>query len=473
MMIMSQRLFLFVPAIAVTALLANPAATPDAGPIRVSHLAQAPQEFNIVISGNTGAKPKLAIPEFSVVGTSAQVQQAAKTISEVLWDDIDFEEEFVMVSRDAAAKIPAATTVDTLPYDRWRELGADAVVLGTVRQNAAGFTVEVQAVGTRGESSRMLMFGGTYNGCSLSNPRRCAHFIADDFHKKQRNLTGVAQTKLAFSSDRQNDPVAGRVTLTESREIYISDYDGANPQRFTASRSLNISPSWSPDGRAIAYISYASHFPDIYLQNVYDVKLTRPITGSATSQNQTPAFSPDGSRIAFSAVRDSPNFNIYVINRDGSNLKRLTTSKLDDIAPSWSPNGTQIVFTSGRTGDAQLYIMSADGTGVEHLNCGEPHCDKPVWSPAPLNKIAYTCGTNSGYDICLMDMTTRVVSKLTDGNGSNEQPSFAPNGRHIVFTTTRWGKLQLAMVDLKGTVLKRRITEIGNNKFPTWSGAAQ
>jgi TolB protein len=390
-----------------------------------------------------------------------------------LWDDVDFEEEFVMVARDAAAKIPAATSAETLPYDRWRDLGADAVVLGTVRQTAAGYTVDVQAIGTRGESSRLIMFGGSYSGCNLKNPRRCAHFIADDFHKKQRNLNGVAQTKLAFSSDRQNDVVAGRVTPNASQEIYISDYDGANPQRFTANRNLNISPSWSPDGRVIAYASYVQHSPDIYLQSVFELKLLHPIPAGASSQNQMPAFSPDGSKIAFAAIRDSPNFNIYVMNRDGSNLRRLTTSKLDDLAPAWSPSGTQIVFTSGRSGDAQLYMMSADGTGVEHLNCGEAHCDRAVWSPAPMNRIAYTCGNNSGYDICLMDMTTRAVSKLTDGTGSNEQPSFAPNGRHVVFTTTRWGKLQLAMVDLKGNVLKRRITEIGNNKFPTWSGAAQ
>ena len=471
-MMMSQRFLLALAGSSMT-LLAMPTAAPSERAIAVTHLMRSGQEINIVISGNTGAKPKLAIPEFSVVGTSAEVQQAAKTISAVLWDDIDFEEEFVMVSRDAAAKIPVAATVADLPYDRWRELGADAVVLGTVRQTAAGYTVDVQAVGTRGENSRMMMFGGSYSGCNLANPRRCAHFIADDFHKKQRNLIGVAQTKLAFSSDRQNDAVAGRVTPTNSQEIYISDYDGANPRRFTANRSLNISPAWAPDGRSIAYASYASHFPDIYIQNVYDVKLTRPAGGSEAIQNQMPAWSPDGTRVAFASIREGSNFIIYVVNRDGSNLKRLTTGRNGDFAPSWSPSGTHIVFASGRSGDSQLYMMGADGTGVERLNCGASKCDRPVWSPAPLNKVAYTCGSDSGYDICMIDMTTRQVSKLTDGIGSNEQAYFAPNGRHLVFTTTRWGKLHLAMVDLKGTVLKRRITEIGNNKYPTWSGAAQ
>ena len=157
-----------------------------------------------------------------------------------------------------------------------------------------------------------------------------------------------------------------------------------------------------------------------------------------------------------------PELNICFRTASGSTL-RLT--QLDNCVVLVA-NGADRVYSPQW---ATHSSTCADGTGVEHLNCAEPHCT--IWSPAPLNKSVHL--ERTGYDICLLDVTTRVVSKLTDGIGSNEQPSFAPNGRHVVFTTTRWGKLQLAMVDLKGTVLKRRITEIGNNKFPTWSGAAQ
>ena len=171
-MMIPQRL-LIASTLAVTALLGAPAASPDAGPIRVSHLAKAGQDFRIVITGDTGAKPKLAIPEFSVVGTGAEVQQAARTISAVLWDDIDFEDEFVMVSRDEAAKIPAAATVETCPTIVG-ELGPCGA-LG-VRQTAEGFNGRGQGRRHTWNNSRMLMFGGTYSGCSLKNPRRCAHF---------------------------------------------------------------------------------------------------------------------------------------------------------------------------------------------------------------------------------------------------------------------------------------------------------
>ena len=432
--------------------------------------------YEIRISGGTGARKHLAIPDFSVAtGGAADVQQAAKTIAEVLWDDIDFEGEFDMVPHDAAAKIPHADTIDSLPYDRWSELGVDAVVLGAVTPAAdGGLTITLQVVGTRGDLARRQIFGKRYSGggCSTKNPRNCAHYISDDFHKSQ-GIEGVARTRLAFASDRSNEAVPGRMSDNQALEIYIADYDGANPRRVTVNRKLNVSPAWSPDGRSLAYASTSSGFWDVFVQSIYEVgKLARPGGGNEVNQNLMPAWSPDGTRIAFTSTRDGHD-EVYVANRDGSNLRRLTNHKLDNLMPAWSPSGAQLVFVSGRAGDAQLYLMNADGTGLEHLNCGESHCDHPSWSAA-VNKIAYTCGSNAaGYNICLLDVATRQIIKLTDGPGSNEQPTFAPNGRHVVFTTTRWGKKQLAMVDLKGNVYKKRITNSGNNSYPDWSRSPQ
>jgi len=432
---------------------------------------QQPGEVALTIRGAAGARPRLGIPDFTVVGAPPELQAAVKTIADVLWDDLEFEDEYSMIKRTDSAKVPVTDSIDAIRYDLWRELGADAIVLGTARQAGAGLEIEIRLVGTSRDQSRMQVFGKKYaGGCSVQTARFCAHYIADDLHKDQRRLDGVARTHLAFSSDRNNDRVPGRIADNASQEIYMSDYDGGNQQRLTANRSLNLSPTWSPDGRSIAYSSYMSHFPDIYVQTVFEVgRPTRPAAGSSAAQNQMPAFSPDGKKIAFSSTQDGAVFNIFVVNRDGSDLRRLTNTKnIGDVAPTWSPNGNQIAFVSGRSGDAQLYVMNSDGTAVERLPCGETQCDHPTWSPV-LNKLAYTCGSPAaGFEICLMDMQTRQVTKLTDGPGTNEQPSFAPNGRHVVFVTTRWGKSQLAIVDLKGT-LKRRITELGNNKFPNWS----
>jgi TolB protein len=475
---MTTRHFLIACVLAGATVLALPPAGPGGVVAQTlpqqtaAPLPQQQSEVKVTITGANGAKPRLAVPEFTVVGGTPELQQAAKTISTVLWDDLDFEEEYYMIPRDTAAKVPAAATPEALAYERWSELGADAVLFGTVRPAGAGLEVDVQLMGIRGEAARKQAFGNRYNGCTLKSPRFCAHYISDDFYKKQRGLDGVARTRLAFSSDR-SDLATGRVSGNASQEIYIADYDGANPQRITANRSLNIMPTWAPDGRSLAYASYVTNFPDIYLQSLSDIKLTKPAGGTDVIHNQMPAWSPDGSKIAFASRRGAASgFNIYVTNRDGSNLQQLTNSQGDNVSPAWSPSGSQIVFTSGRSGQPQLYVIGADGTGLQRLPCGEQQCDRPTWSAA-TNKIAYTCGTTSGYDICLLDMGSMQVIKITDGLGSNEQPSFAPNGRHVVFVTTRWGKSQLAMADIRGTVSKRRITEIGNNKHPSWSRTPQ
>jgi len=423
------------------------------------------------LSGATGAKRVIGIPEFSAAGATSEIQEAAKITGSVLWDDINFEHEYTLVSRDAAAKVPVATSPESLDYDRWSELGADYVMLGSVRSAPTGTTVEIRVFGIRGELARRQLFGKAY-GCQVKNARSCAHFISDDFYKSV-GITGVARTHIAFVSDRADEAVQERVVQNRAQEVYIADYDGENVRRVTAQRRVNISPSWSPDGRLLAYTAWAPA-PDIFVQHIYEVaRPTRPAAGNDDVQSAHAAWSPDGTRLAFSSKRGgAKNYNIYVVNRDGTNLRQLTTGESGDVAPTWSPSGGQIAYVSGRTGKAQLYLIGADGTNNQRLSCQEAECDHPSWS-AVVNKIAYSCGSSgAGYDICLLDMGSRTIAKLTDGSGSNEQPSFAPNGRHVLFVTTRWGKKQLATVDVTGTNLKR-LTTTGNNNYPDWSHAAQ
>src|SRR6185503_3644502 len=137
------------------------------------------------------------------------------------------------------------------------------------------------------------------------------------------------------------------VEKRDVKEVYIADYDGANPRRITINRTLNIFPNWSPDVRSIAYTSYRNGAPDILISNIYAGTMEQPMKG--VGQNWLPVFSPDGSKIAFVSNRDG-NAEIYVANRDGSNLTRVTNNPAIESTPTWSPNGTQIAFTSERTG---------------------------------------------------------------------------------------------------------------------------
>jgi TolB protein len=194
--------------------------------------------------------------------------------------------------------------------------------------------------------------------------------------------------------------------------------------------------------------------------------IQNPTKGNASRQNWLPAWSPDGSKIAFTSSRDG-NPEIYVMNRDGSGVQRLTNHPSIDTTPTWSPAGSQIAFVSDRTGSPQIYIMNVDGTGVDRITF-ESHCDRPTWSPAPLNEIAYSSRSGAGNIIKVFDFATRNTRAVTDSIGNNESPAFAPNGRHIAFVSSRAGKEQIFTIHRDGTGL-RQITRAGTNRYPNWS----
>ena len=421
---------------------------------------QQPSEVSTTItSGEAGTPPRFAVPDFIPMSKDAATVEITRSIAQVLYDDLAFEREFALVPRDTYSSIPAATSFSTVPFDRWRELNADGVVVGTVQRNETGVRVEVRLFNVR---TRQSAFGREYSG-SATNTRLYAHTVADELHQQQRALRGVARTKLTFNSDRDGEHMVG-VEARSVKEVYISDYDGENQRRVTTNKSLNINSVWSPDGRSLAYTTYSKGPPNIYIANIYE-GTGAPLTPPA-GQSWTPVFSPDGTRVAFSSTRDG-NAEIYVANRDGSNLRRLTTNPASDISPTWSPTGTQIAFTSDRAGAPQIYVMGTDGLGLQKITT-DAYADRPTWSPAPYNEIAYASRTGNGNDIKVRDLATGQVRQLTFGEGTNESPTFAPNGRHLAFMSTRSGKAHIYTIARDGRDL-RQVTRAGNNFQPDWS----
>ena len=427
---------------------------------------QQPTEVSTTITGdNPGVAPRLAVPDFVALSNDAETVEAARTIGRVLWDDLNFEREFALIPRDVATTVPAATSVATVPFDRWRELAVDGVIFGTVQKTNAGVHVEVRLLNVR---SRQTAFAMEYNG-SVASKRRFAHLASDDIHWQQRSLAGVAQTRLTFSSDRAGERLTGAVTNRSATQVVIADYDGENVTAVTSDRSLNIAPTWSPDARSIAYTSYRRGPPNIFIANIYDA--TGGILTDEKTQNWLAAWSPDGRQIAFASPRDGNGSEIYVMNRDGSNVRRLTNNRADDTTPTWSPSGTRIAFTSDRTGSPQIWEMGVDGLGQRQLT-HESRADRATWSLAPFNEIAFSAQTGPGNDIKILDMTTNTVRQLTFGEGTNESPAFAPNGRHIAFTSTRAGREQIFTMSRDGKDV-RQVTRGSTNRMPNWSRGPQ
>ena len=434
-------------------LAAQQPATPTPG-------AQQPGSVELRLTGDPGSPPRLAVPELLALSPDRETQDAAKTISEVLFDDLDFEREFALIPRDTYKSIPVATSIDAVPFDRWRELGADGVIIGTVQKTPQGIRVEMRMYNVR---ARQSAYGREYTG-SAANPRIYAHTMSDELHDSQRQMRGVARTKLTFVSDRNREAVMATVEKRDVKEVFISDYDGANPRRITINRTMNLTPSWSPDGRSIAYTSYRTGVPDILISNIFAGTMESPSKG--VGQNYLPVFSPDGTRLAFMSTRDG-NAEIYVMNRDGSNLSRLTNNPAIDVTPTWSPSGTQIAFTSERRGQPQIFVVNVDGTGLRQISF-ESYADRPTWSPAPYNEIAFAARTGPGFDIKILGIASGETRQITFGEGSNESPAWAPNGRHMAFMSTRAGRSQIFTVDRDGRNI-RQITKDGNNTTPNWS----
>ena len=250
-----------------------------------------------------------------------------------------------------------------------------------------------------------------------------------------------------------------------SISIVVRDKQGATLNEIVPGAGFNgyRSPALSPDHSRLAF-SYAERGT----QQIYSSQLNgedrRQLTDS-TGLSNWPCYSHDGRSIVFGSSRDG-NFEIYTVKADGTDLRRLTSHPADDSAPTWSPNGSQIAFTSARGGSNQIYIMSADGGPVTKLTSEPNKADRPTWA---LDFIAYSAEVpGAGVQIKKITVGTRQEVQLTNGPGNNESPTVAPNGRHIAFVATRWGKEQIAIMDADGNNV-RQITFTGNNRYPSWS----
>jgi TolB protein len=426
-------------------------------------LGSAPQEEpidQIVIGGVT---PRFAVPECVPRTRDARTEEACRTLTQVLRNDLRFPGLFQFVADSLLTAIPPLDPAAP-NFEDWQGIGARILVVtqaGIEKTEGSDdeLTVEVRVYFV---DSGQTMLARRYSG-RADNPRIFAHQASDDIMTLTQ-YQGVARTRIAFASDR--DSTGDR----QGKELYIVDYDGFNPRRVTVNGSLNILPAWSPDGSSLAYVSYRRGTPLIFLAHIFEGRSVPNVSGEREDgQAFAPAFSPDGEKIAFASNR-SGNMDIWVADADGSNARRLTQTRSADTAPCWSPTGQEIAFTSSRTGTPQLWVMSAEGLNVRRLTTVGNYNDGCAWNPArQYGEIAYTARLESGgFDIAVVDLATRQVRQITRGLGSCEYPSWAPNGRHLVFSCERRGTWEITVSDREGRSLQRLAAGAGNNVQPDW-----
>jgi TolB protein len=236
-----------------------------------------------------------------------------------------------------------------------------------------------------------------------------------------------------------------------------------------------MSPDWSPGSDFVAYVSYLSGGPGLHLVELRTGRKTPIVTSG--DFNISPSFSPDGKTIAFSRSVGNGNTEIFLCSRDGSNLRRLTTSNGIDTNPAWSPTGREIAFTSSRSGTPQIYVMGAEGSDLRRITFVGRYNDGAAWSPDGT-KLAHSARRDdSSFDIAITDLVTQETRYLTENApGSHESPTYSPDGNKLAYAanlTSRNGTTtQIFTMDLDGGG-RRQLTRDGNNFAPAWSGYFQ
>ena len=409
------------------------------------------------------SKAKLAVPDLAA--PSAAAQPLEKTFHDVLWADLEFSGVVDLVSPSFYPKqIPSQP--GELHAQDWSAAPASAymVAYGAVNADgsslaAAGYLSDVSNPSAPIALQKIYRGGGTD-----TDARRLAHQFADDIISRlSGGLPGIAQTQIAYVSAKSGN-----------KEIWVMDYDGGNAHDVTHLRSISLTPRWSPDASRIAFTCYAPGRNSVTSAQIciYSTASNRLISFPRfRGTNSSPAWSPDGQEIAFMSSQNG-NPDLYSINMDGSHLHRITFSVGVNTSPAWNPKtGKEIVFVSDRGGDGVpvLYQMNADGTNVAKIDLPDMgYVIDPAWSPNG-QLIAFSWRRPSGnYDIYVMDIVSHQLVELTKDEGRNERPSWAPDGRHLVFESTRTGTRQIWSMLADGSQ-PRQLTFTGENESPNWS----
>ncbi|MFA9217824.1 MAG: Tol-Pal system beta propeller repeat protein TolB, partial [Sphingomonadaceae bacterium] len=344
------------------------------------------------------------------VATFADESIAPQQVSAIIKADLE---------RSGAFKIIDAGTISDLnniDYSAWKAKGADALVVGTVSALADGrYDVRYKLHDTvkAGKLSQLDQ------ALAPQFTRLAAHKIADDIYLKLTGIRGAFSTRIAYVKQE------GR-----SYQLLVADADGEGEQLALRSNEPIISPAWSPDGTKVAYVSFEQKKPVVYVQNL--INRARTVVANEKGSNSAPAWAPDGSKLAVALSKDG-HTQIYVVNANGSNLHRVSNSAGIDTEPQWSADGDSIYFTSDRSGGPQVYRMNAEGGEAKRVTFGGAYNISPRVS-SDGKTLAFISRRDGNFQLYVLDLASGQELRLSDTT-SDESPSFAPNGKYIMYAT--------------------------------------
>ena len=424
------------------------------GPLSGKMFVQAQTAYDYInISEPFLKKIPIAVPVFKTLSEPAEEREMANRAADILSEGLEFTGYFKLIDRGAFLENPrekGITSAD-LNFGNWTDIGAELLVTGGLWVKDDTARLEIRLFDTfKGE----LLFGKRYGG-TVSDLRTMIHRFCDEMVYRLTGKKGLFSSRIVLINKNGGKSA-----------IYTCDFDGHDPRRIIESDAITLFPAWSPDGRAIAYTSYAGGNPSILVRTIQNGE-TRRIAYDGI--NITPTWLPGSGGLA-ATLSINGDEEIYLLTESGKIDKKLTDSWGIDVSPTFSPDGKNMAFVSKRAGTPQVYIKDLATGEVRRLTYEGNYNTEPDWSPDG-DRIVYSAMNGGQADICVIGTNGREPKQLTHDAGSNESPSWSPDGTLIVFSSTRSGTAKLYVMTASGTDQRPLLNMAGEQLLPDWSPA--
>ena len=375
-------------------------------------------------------------------------------VSNIVKNDLNRTGEFRILDNKQLLSIP--TNEDNLNYSDFKLLGIDYIVMGSLEEEDTSNISAVYKIFSVQKESQLRT--STVYGVP-NKLKQLAHYISDGIYEEITGLKGVASTRLLYVTEEFSGGIS-------QFKLNVADADGSNEQILLRSNEPIISPSWSPDSKKVAYVSFETGMAKVFIQNIATGK--REIVLENKFQISSPSWSPNGKFMSLTLYQDG-NAEIYILNLKNKNLTRLTNHYSIDTESSWSPNGSKIMFTSGRSGSPQLYEINLKKFNAKPQRITFEGNYNAKGSYLPNDEgIVFVHRKNSNFQIALKYFNENFVRPLTNSQ-LDESPSISANGNVIIYAISENETGLLAGVTLSGARFRLPMKK-GEVREPSWSG---
>ena len=419
----------------------------------IGYPAFAGAQFKGEIVGQGGQKFPIAVSPLKNLATVPDTAKLSEGIADTMAHDLDLSGWFKVLDRSAYIENPQTTgiTLGAFDFKDWSTIGAEGLVKGGFSVQGDEVTVELRLFDVYQNKERV---GKRYVG-KIKDYRRIAHKFVDEIINQFTGVPGIFNSRIAYVSTS-----GGRF-----KEIHVSHLDGSEKFQVTNNRTINLSPSWSPDGRAVLYSSFKDRSQTLFLFDLYSGKEVKfsPRAGRLLGGK----IAPDGKSVA-ATLESGGNSNLYLLDLNGNVLRKLTEEAGIAVSPAWSPDGQQLVYVSDRSGAPQIYVLNLASGKSRRLTYSGGYNTSPEWSPKG-DLIVYTGRVGRRFAIFSINAEGGEARKLTSESSDSEDATWSPDGRFIAFSSNRGGKYQLYIMQAGGENQRRLTGSGGDDTKPNWS----